>query len=575
MKSMLKVIDLEIDGTTIKIDGFRIRKVPLISYNYSINWESFYSDTKAIVRFEPRIELISRQIESMLRVIEVFAHGFPVIPTGFRLKELSQWRGKDENNQDPYFAILQYLSWMCSTNCAFCLHKNDPPGYYTKSKYGWKTRVEEIDTRLKYWDPEDGLGLFGKSEYNYFEMLTHPEFKKIAKKVRDKTDKIFNIITSGSFLSKDLIDFLCSIHPVLLGISLNSCSPSLRLSVMKDNAPETALKALPYLRLKTMPFFVSLVTWHDIPVKDMIKTIKWSDQFEPYFIRINLDAHTRFSPFRKNLKSSLNRWKEIVSTARELRKEINTPILFQPAIFEERFFTKNRNRVIIDGVVKNSPAWNAGFKAMDEIISINGVPIGFRNFARHLLNSFYRAGIKELRIGIIRNGKTCIENIQKTDFHCSYPYKSGNDPIFSPYGFLIRGGLDLDHIMQIKQASEIHNAQTILFLTSYLMKDSLEEMIKISGLFDYTDKRIFLEVPAHNFWGGDIMIGDLLIVDDFIDAIHAWVKNKSKNPDLVLIPSTSFNKWGRDIIGRNYLDIQKHTGITTELIQCERIESIN
>ncbi|MDD4859053.1 MAG: hypothetical protein PHR56_02485, partial [Dehalococcoidales bacterium] len=75
------------------------------------------------------------------------------------------------------------------------------------------------------------------------------------------------------------------------------------------------------------------------------------------------------------------------------------------------------------------------------------------------------------------------------------------------------------------------------------------------------------------YFGGNIFMGDLLVVQDFIDAIAEYIERTGKRPDLVIIPSSPFNLsgWGRDLTGRVYLDIQRHAGVPVELLPCETI----
>jgi len=574
LASLLRLVDLEVNGNPIVVDGLRLRKKPLKTYNLSVNKNLFCQDILAMRRFEPRIELLSLQIKSILKLVEMFSSGNTITPTSFRLKKLSQWATGYEHNKDPYFAVLKYLSWPCRTNCEFCLHKGDPPGYYTKSPYGWKTHERELETRLKYWVPGESKALPAKSEYNYFEILTHPKFREIAQSIRDKTNNTFYIVTSGSNLNNDMINYLASVEPVFLGISLNSNNKYTRQKIMRDRKPYIAINSIPYLQQKNISFFISLVAWDTIQIDDLIQTIQWVDQFEPYFIRINLDAHTRFSPIRRDVKSSMSKWKEIISVIKGYRKRVSTPILFQPALVEEKFFMRKRNRVIIEGVIKNSPAWEAGLRSMDELISINGIPTAFRPFARQLLKALSLANIKEFRLEFMRDGKIYNGTIQDTGY--CYPYKSMNGPIFSPYGISVRGGLDVNHILQIEEIARAHGAKNILFLTSCLVEPLFKELIKDAKLLGFENLKLFLEIPKNkSFLGGDIILGDLLVVDDFIHCISSWVERTSMRPDLVIIPSTPFTQWGRDLTGKTYLEIERKTGISTELLYCDRIESIN
>ena len=68
-------------------------------------------------------------------------------------------------------------------------------------------------------------------------------------------------------------------------------------------------------------------------------------------------------------------------------------------------------------------------------------------------------------------------------------------------------------------------------------------------------------------------MGDLLVVQYFVDCVKDYmIENKCK-PDLVIIPSSPFNLsgWGRDLTGRVYLDIERETGVPVQLLHCTTI----
>jgi hypothetical protein len=81
------------------------------------------------------------------------------------------------------------------------------------------------------------------------------------------------------------------------------------------------------------------------------------------------------------------------------------------------------------------------------------------------------------------------------------------------------------------------------------------------------------EVPENRYFGGNIILGDLLVVQDFIDHIRDYLARGNPRPDLVVIPSTPFGlgAWRRDLTGRPYMDIERATGVPVALLECERI----
>jgi hypothetical protein len=113
----------------------------------------------------------------------------------------------------------------------------------------------------------------------------------------------------------------------------------------------------------------------------------------------------------------------------------------------------------------------------------------------------------------------------------------------------------------------------VLLLTSTLVRPVLEQCLAESHLLSRPGLRLDIEVPRNRFFGGNVHMGDLLVVQDFIDHIKEYIDRTKKAPDLVVIPSTPFGlgQWGRDLTGRVYLDIKRDVGVHVELLECDTI----
>jgi len=131
-------------------------------------------------------------------------------------------------------------------------------------------------------------------------------------------------------------------------------------------------------------------------------------------------------------------------------------------------------------------------------------------------------------------------------------------------------GLRMSYLEDLKEIVKARRAKRVLFLSSELVKPTFEQCLAESNLFGSGELRIDVEVPKNHFFGGNVFMGDLLVVQDFIDRVKDYVIRKGHRPDLVVIPSSPFNlsQWGRDLTGRVYLDIERETGIPVELLHC-------
>ena len=103
------------------------------------------------------------------------------------------------------------------------------------------------------------------------------------------------------------------------------------------------------------------------------------------------------------------------------------------------------------------------------------------------------------------------------------------------------------------------------------MQPTLEKRIRETPFPD--EIKLHLRVPPNRCLGGNIFMGDLLMVDDFIAAVKDFLEEGRVSPDLVVIPSSPFHisGWERDLSGRVYKDIERVTGIPVGLIECDPI----
>jgi wyosine [tRNA(Phe)-imidazoG37] synthetase (radical SAM superfamily) len=449
LQTLLTLVQLEVDEQPIEVDAFHFNAVSKKTKEHNII--SSYSQFKDTPRFEPRIELIALQLNSILKLVQIEAQKQPLEVQSFRLRNLNEWLTSQQSNPyhgDPYYDVLKYMSWPCKADCVFCLHKGDPPGYYTKSE-SWQTSLQEVFTRLKYFSPNLGKALFSTMDYNSYEILTHPNILQVLRQIREKTEGIISFTTNGVALDEAMIQQLASLQPLFLIISLNSANPDTRRTFMRDQHPEIAINSLPLLMQQRIPYAISLVPWPEVPFEDVAYTIRFADTYKPYLIRVNLPSYTRYSP--PSHRVPVHYWRKVVEFVREVRKEISTPILLQPLLYEENLSGRNKNRVEIAGVIQNSPAVRAGLQKGDEILAINGIPVYSRPQARDLLYICLEKGTETVSLRVRRGHKEFSVRMHEvcSDYGESYPYFSPLEleispphfrKIFHPYGLIILGG---------------------------------------------------------------------------------------------------------------------------------------
>ncbi|MFA4844113.1 MAG: radical SAM protein [Candidatus Margulisiibacteriota bacterium] len=517
----------------------------------NIRQNIIYQPDHSYVLSDPRIIFIKRIIQIMLVQIAL-NRSRAKLPFAFKLRVLKDWLIKTSPD-----AFLAQFSWHCNADCVFCYQKGTPSFIKTKRKNSF----QEMETRLKYFNPQESLGLVAGETYENDEILTNPNIIKGLKSLREKgCSKILEILTNGTPLTHEMIDKLACFHPLKISISLNSADINRRKQLMNDSRPGTAIASLPLLKQHKIPFTVNIVAWPGLPLSDIKKTIRYAERNDAYAVKICAPGFSKYFS-NKQLFKTKELWRRLAKWINVYRKNLSVPLYFSPNLFVENlpgsgYLTKP----YILGVVKNSPAYQAGLKTGDILLEIDKISINNREEA--LANLLKKESVS---IKIMRGGKI-LSFLIKYGKH-KYPYlpfmKQAYGDMIDPFGIMLPQGLKTDDVLDVYRYSAVYKAKNVLLITSRMVRPTLRLLIKqhYNGRIN-----VFLLVPKNRFFGGSIIMGDLLVVNDFIFAIRSWLRKHKKRPDLILIPNSPFSAWGRDLIGDNKLKIEREIGIPVEFI---------
>lgn len=568
-KSLLDLIIPCVGDKEIKVDGFKFLKNSQITHRLFTSEENDGQEIKAALFYEPRIALIKKWLENILALVELEKDGEVITVDAFRLKQLEHWTVPSEG--DPA-EVFEHAATRCNCNCVFCYNKGNPPQLALKSPpLSAKEELAALKTRIKYFNPLAKRSLF-LNLGSCGEVLCHPYILEILTLLRLKTNQVFRINTNGSTLTSTMISALAQFKPVFLDISLNSVSPRRRAKLMQDKCPQVAIESLPLLKARGIPYAIVIVPWpldsEEEMLADLEKTILYAEQHAAHHVQVSLPGYTKYF----SAQEIFNRekiWARVVNRVRELRAGLNCPLVIMPGMYEENLYAVIKNKPEVIGVVQNSPAALGGFKKGDIIRSINNISVHNRPQARELLSFIHQSEIQTVNVAVERN-KGIMEIKLDLSQH-TYPYYEYTD---AHLGLIFLGtGFRTGYLEKLREIIKLHQAKEVLFFTSFLVKPTLEQYLKDSPFFGNKEFNLTLEVPANNFFGANIFMGDLLVVEDFIYGIRQYLSKNNRKPDLVIIPSSPFNlsQWGRDLTGRVYLDIERETGIPVEILACQTI----
>lgn len=521
-----------------------------------------YQELDSFKLSEPRIQLLQKRLNALLKVVQLESGGEPVEIDGFRLKNLHNWTSQI----GPAFSELWHISNACNMRCPFCYEEGDPVEGSVLNDPLAMTTVEEIETRLKYRDSNRGTGLFQPLTFTN-EIFCNPMAIEMMERIREEMpDDVFTFVTNGTYLTEDIVARIAKLKPVFFNFSVNSLDPDVRKRRLRDLHPEVAINAIELLRRYRIPYLGSIVCWPTIPWEDIKNTVHMLDKAGCAIIRFSLSTYSKFlktRPFNREVF-----WAEGLAVAQELMREVDTPIKIEPYHYMDPTFLP-----YVAGVIKGSPAWHVGLRARDLIVKIEDHTIPTANHALSILaQSAKQSSLVTITYQRQEDGQLVDALLDDGRGSFGYPYDEMLGFAGFEWGLIVTDNLKFSYLKEMRSIIDKHKAECVLVCSSQIMKPIVIQMLEYSQAFD--DIEILLEVPQNRYFGGNIILGDLLVVDDYIKFINEYKELSQRPIDLVLIPSSPFSlgEWKRDLTGATFFDIERGVGITVEMVQCDPIK---
>ena len=421
----------------------------------------------------------------------------------------------------------------CGVRCQFCSHYQNPPEVDVY-RFG-NLKLDLIRELVDYISP-GGPIILGESATRIIEgePFIHPDFKKIILILRDRwPEKEIRITTHGGLLTKDIINFLEEVRPVVLNISLNCPTAQDRVFLMSDPQPDQVFKGLKLLRKSELLFHGSIVALpHLMDWENIKKTISLLAESGSKTVRVFLPGYTDYS--NDKLKFSFELEEQLRLFVKKINEDMETPVIIEPPRLTSL-------EAIICGVIKGSPADKAGLKQGDVIKKINNETPFSRVEAFNKLNK-----LSHLEVVIERGNKEFTLSIEKE--------KEDKTGVVMNYDF------SYDKLNEIQRLVEMEAApgSRVGLITSGFASDMMEH---ISDLLTekYQEKYKFTVFNVKNrAFGGSIKAVGLLSVDDIIYTIKEKMEEKIK---LFILPGIIFDDFGKDLIGKDFSLIEEELGI--------------
>jgi hypothetical protein len=329
-----------------------------------------------------------------------------------------------------------------------------------------------------------------------------------------------------------MAQFLASLGEVTICLSLNSWDPSLRSFLMGDRRAATAVKSPLLLKEWSVPFHGSIVAMpHVTGWDDLAGTIKYLDACGAETVRVFVPGYTRLAP--PDLKVPENLKEQLDLFLAGIRREAAVPVTLEPPLIKDL-------RAVVAGVVAGSPARRAGLAAGDVIESVRGRQVKSR------VDAF----------GKVLEGENPVLAVNRSGERFSVQLvKRGGLSSGLVFDYDVDPGL----ISEIEAAVRRRRAGRAVLLTSELGLTAMR--LALEGLWDGAAE-VETVMIKNRFFGGSIGCAGLLTVEDMLRAV---VEHRGKT-DLCIVPGIAFDRKGRDITGRSYLDLETENGPGIEVV---------
>ena len=364
--------------------------------------------------------------------------------------------------------------------------------------------MTEARTRLRHL--HDGKGLFRESK-GFFEPLANPNFIELLELIREsEPGHVIDVTTNGALLSPEIVSRLAELKPVYVNMSLISADLETRRSVMGDPRAESAIRAIALLRESEIPFMGTVVPWPEQGLDDVTRTIEYLDSQSARVIRMSMPGLTQFHP--RYQPDMIEGWlPQVVQHVLPLRSRVRTPVILSPFAYVSTSLA-----AVVEGVVCRSPADRAGIRLGDRLVAVDGTEVVSRTHAASLLKKSCCGRTVEIEV---RRGESAIKSIleEPSPEVDAYPYKPrGWRPMDFPglsFGLVLPDSFHLQYLKQIHAAIDARNARHTLVVVSPFYRELVGGLLADLPLPEGATLEIV--VPANEFFGGNVSIGDLWV----------------------------------------------------------------
>jgi NifB/MoaA-like Fe-S oxidoreductase len=418
------------------------------------------------------------------------------------------------------------ITSICKLNCIFCSHKNNPPQIETHS-FGHLEK-ELIKTMIEFLDPDQPV-FIGESASKIIEgePFVHPEIYQILEYLRQRwLDIEIKITTSASFLKIEKLNFLKTLEPLELNISLNAPAPEERVFLMNDSRPNNVFKIIPELKKLKFKFSASIVSMHHLKGFDYLRrTFDYLEKYQPEVLRVFMAGFSRYAD--PEIVADAGEYQKLKQFIDKIRNDYSYPIIPEPQLL-------NNFKAEINDIIKNSPAAETDLKAGDIIEKVDQKAVVSR------VNAFYQ-------IKAAKNPEVEVQRAEKNKKIIIKKEKDDSSGLIMSYDLNRK---DKNTLKAYADQSSKNKKGITVILASEAGYELLFNLIKNN--LKATEKLKLLKVKNELF-GASIIAAGLLTNYDIIKSLNKIDKNIEK----IILPEIVYDYYGNDLLGNHYTELEE------------------
>ncbi len=513
-----------------------------------------FRDLDALALVEPRLLYLKNELERLLQLVDLEHEGHAVRVDGFRLKSLSQWQTYRVGN--ALRAVTAPRSSDCGPACPYCGDEVE----LARRAHPAMT-LDEVHTRLKYYDPVTGRTLFPGNPGHRETFLNRDALEIIEAARRREPGKLFSIATNGRLVTEDVVRRLADMRPLI--VKLLADVPDPENPVPLERRSEVATRTAAWLEQHGIVFIANLIGGPADRQDEIEAAVREFERRRAYAVHVQLLPPRRSRPSVSEPGTDAA-WEALIGFANEVAQRVDVAVLVDPDIYGP----PKRGDARIAAVVLNSPAYRAGLRAGDVVRSINGRRVHAGIESETLLDQLHLAG-KRADVTVRRDRRQWRVRLEDPPpGEDTYPYSADYFALGESYGIIHAQDVCLRYLRTIFGHIGRYGARKILLFTSAAFAPIFDAVVsqvpELAAQLRGID--LHLEFLRDEPTDAGTPSSDRAVVERYATVVRRRI-DQGFRPDLILIPDAFVTPWGVDASGTSYMRLAIEFGIPVERIR--------